>query len=164
MAAVAALPPLAVDMYLPAIPQIAAMIGAEISTIQNSLSIFLVGFGLGMLFFGPFSDRYGRRPLALFGLHGFGSRACAVARTTSYHVSAVPLLQGFLGSAASVVVPAMIRDSYGKDTAKGMSAVTMIMLVAPLLAPLAGFAGAGASRRGKASSQPDSVPVRARSC
>ena len=46
MAAIAALPPLAVDMYLPAMPQIAANLGADISTIQNSLSVFLLGFGL----------------------------------------------------------------------------------------------------------------------
>src|SRR5690606_7608202 len=71
MAAIAALPPLAVDMYLPAMPQIAENLGAELSTIQNSVSVFLLGFGLGMLFFGPFSDRFGRRPMALFGLTGF---------------------------------------------------------------------------------------------
>lgn len=139
MAAIAALPPLAVDMYLPAIPQIASDLGTEISTVQNSLSIFLVGFGLGMLIFGPFSDRYGRRPLALFGLTGFAIASLFLTLTTSGTAFlALRLLQGFLGSAATVVIPAMIRDSYGKDTAKGMSAVTMIMLIAPLLAPLLG--------------------------
>lgn len=139
MAAIAALPPLAVDMYLPAIPQIAADFGTEISTVQNSLSIFLVGFGLGMLIFGPFSDRFGRRPLALFGLTGFAVASLFLTLSTSGTAFlAFRLLQGFLGSAATVVIPAMIRDSYGKDTAKGMSAVTMIMLIAPLLAPLLG--------------------------
>ncbi len=139
MAAVAALPPLAVDMYLPAIPQIAEDLQTSIGTIQNSLSIFLVGFGLGMLFFGPLSDRYGRRPLALFGLIGFAVSSLLLSlSTTSDLFLFFRLTQGFLGSAASVVIPAMIRDCYGKDTAKGMSAVTMIMLVAPLLAPLMG--------------------------
>jgi DHA1 family bicyclomycin/chloramphenicol resistance-like MFS transporter len=139
MAAVAALPPLAVDMYLPAIPQIADDLQTSISAIQNSLSIFLVGFGLGMLCFGPMSDRYGRRPLALFGLTGFALSSLLLAlSTTSSMFLFFRLTQGFLGSAASVVIPAMIRDCYGKDTAKGMSAVTMIMLVAPLLAPLMG--------------------------
>jgi DHA1 family bicyclomycin/chloramphenicol resistance-like MFS transporter len=139
MAAIAALPPLAVDMYLPAIPQIADDLSTQISTIQNSLSIFLVGFGLGMLFFGPLSDRYGRRPLAMFGLTGFAVCSLLLSlSTTSSAFLCFRLAQGFLGSAASVVIPAMIRDSYGKDTAKGMSAVTMIMLVAPLLAPLMG--------------------------
>ena len=139
MAAIAALPPLAVDMYLPAIPQIANDLDTQISTIQNSLSIFLVGFGLGMLFFGPLSDRHGRRPLALFGLTGFALCSLLLSlSTTSSAFLFFRLAQGFLGSAASVVIPAMIWDSYGKDTAKGMSAVTMIMLIAPLLAPLMG--------------------------
>jgi MFS transporter, DHA1 family, multidrug resistance protein len=139
MAAIAALPPLAVDMYLPAIPQIAANLGTEISTIQNSLSIFLVGFGLGMLLFGPLSDRHGRRPLALFGLTGFALSSLILTLCTDATLFlAFRLVQGFLGSAATVVIPAMIRDSYGKDTAKGMSAVMMIMLMAPLVAPLLG--------------------------
>lgn len=139
MAAIAALPPLAIDMYLPAIPQIADDLSTDISTIQNSLSIFLLGFGLGMLVYGPLSDRYGRRPLALFGLTGFTlSSILLVLCDNSTYFLGMRLLQGFLGSAATVVIPAMIRDCYGKDTAKGMSAVTMIMLIAPLLAPLMG--------------------------
>lgn len=139
MAAIAALPPLAVDMYLPAMPQIAAGFGTEISTIQNSLSIFLVGFGLGMLVFGPFSDRYGRRPLALFGLTGFAISSLLLTLSGSATMFLLfRFLEGFLGAAATVTVPAMIRDTYGKDTAKGMSSVSMIMLVAPLLAPLLG--------------------------
>jgi len=139
LAAIAALPPLAVDMYLPAIPQIAADLDADISTVQNSLSIFLVGFGLGMLLFGPLADRHGRRPLALFGLVGFALSSLFLTLSTSATTFLLfRLVQGFLGSAASVTIPAMIRDCYGKDTAKGMSAVTMIMLIAPLLAPLMG--------------------------
>jgi len=139
LSAIAALPPLAVDMYLPAMPRIAADLGADISTIQNSLSVFLVGFGLGMLLFGPLSDRHGRRPLALFGLAGFAvSSLCLALSNTANLFLLFRLLQGFLGSAATVTIPAMIRDTYGKDTAKGMSAVTMIMLVAPLVAPLLG--------------------------
>lgn len=139
MAAIAALPPLAVDMYLPAIPQIADDFATGISTIQNSLSVFLLGFGLGMLVYGPLSDRHGRRPLALFGLAAFAlSSALLVFSPSGVWFLALRLLQGFLGSAATIVIPAMIRDCYGKDTAKGMSAVFMIMLVAPLVAPLLG--------------------------
>lgn len=139
MAAIAALPPLAVDMYLPAMPQIANSLQVDLSTIQNSLSVFLLGFGLGMLFFGPFSDRYGRRPLALFGLAGFfvASLMLTLSNTATLFLL-FRFLQGFLGSAATVNVPAMIRDCYGKDTAKGMSSVMIIMLMAPLVAPLLG--------------------------
>lgn len=139
MSAIAALPPLAVDMYLPAIPQIADDFSSSISTVQNSLSVFLLGFGLGMLLYGPLSDRHGRRPLALFGLGGFMlSSILLMFSPDSMWFLLLRLLQGFLGSAATVVIPAIIRDCYGKDTAKGMSAVFMIMLVAPLVAPLLG--------------------------
>ncbi|HWK54947.1 MAG TPA: multidrug effflux MFS transporter, partial [Hyphomicrobiales bacterium] len=139
MAGIAALPPLSIDMYLPAMPQIAQDLGADISVIQNSLSLFLVGFGFGLLVFGPMSDRYGRRPLALFGLSGFALASLGLTLSgSSLAFLSFRLLQGFLGSAATVVIPAMVRDCYGKDAAKGMSAVTMIMLVAPLLAPLLG--------------------------
>jgi DHA1 family bicyclomycin/chloramphenicol resistance-like MFS transporter len=139
MAAIAALTPLAVDMYLPAMPQIAAWMATEISTIQNSLSVFLVGFGEGLLIFGPCSDRYGRRPLALFGLAGFALSSLLLALSSSPEMFLVcRFLQGLLGSAATVTIPAIVRDCYGKDTARGMSSVNMIMLVAPLLAPLMG--------------------------
>ncbi len=139
LAAIAALPPLAVDMYLPAIPGIADDLDTSISTVQNSLSIFLVGFGLGLLTFGPLSDRHGRRPLAFVGLVGFAVASFFTAIAESADSFLVfRLLQGFLGSAASVTVPAMIRDCYGKNTAKGMSHVIMIMLLAPLVAPLMG--------------------------
>lgn len=70
LSAIAALPPMAVDMYLPAMPQIADDFGASLVTIQNSLSLFLLGFGLGMLLWGPLADKYGRRPLAMLGLAG----------------------------------------------------------------------------------------------
>src|SRR5690606_38540732 len=139
LAAIAALPPLAVDMYLPAIPGIAASLGTDISTVQNSLSVFLVGFGLGMLVFGPLSDRHGRRPLALFGLCGFGLSSLLLSLSGSAESFLLfRLLQGFLGSAATVTVPGMIRDCYGANTARGMSSMTMIMLLAPLVAPLMG--------------------------
>lgn len=139
MAAIAALPPLAVDMYLPAMPQIALSLDVELSVIQNSLSVFLLGFGLGMLCFGPFSDRFGRRPMALCGLTGFLIASLLVTLSDSATMFLqFRFLQGFLGSAATVNVPAMIRDCYGKDTAKGMSSVMMIMLIAPLVAPLLG--------------------------
>jgi len=139
MAAVSALPPLSIDMYLPAMPRMAESLNTQISTIQNSLSIFLVSFGLGMLLFGPLSDKYGRKPLALFGLAGF----CLTSFALALSPSAIPFLvfrffQGLLGSAATITIPAMIRDCFGKDTARGMSTVTMIMLTAPLVAPLIG--------------------------
>ncbi|MDG2176120.1 MAG: multidrug effflux MFS transporter [Gammaproteobacteria bacterium] len=139
MASISALPALSIDMYLPAIPGMAESLNAQISTIQNSLSIFLLAFGFGMLFFGPLADKYGRRPLALFGLAGFGLASLGLSlSSTAGEFLFFRFFQGVLGSAATVVIPAIIRDCFGKDTAKGMSTVTMIMLTAPLVAPLIG--------------------------
>ena len=139
MAAISALPPLSIDMYLPAIPGMADSLNTQISTIQNSLSIFLLSFGFGMLLFGPLSDRYGRRPLAIFGLAGFGLASLGLTLSPTAELFLVfRFFQGLLGSAATVVIPAIIRDCFGKDTARGMSTVTMIMLTAPLVAPLVG--------------------------
>ena len=139
LSAIAALPPMAVDMYLPAMPQIAEDFGSSLNTIQNSLSLFLLGFGLGMLVWGPLADKHGRQPLARFGLASFGIASLLLVFSTSASVFLVlRFVQGILGSAATVTVPAMIRDTFGKDTAKGMSTVMIIMLVAPLVAPLVG--------------------------
>jgi DHA1 family bicyclomycin/chloramphenicol resistance-like MFS transporter len=141
MAAISALPPLAIDMYLPAIPGMAESYGTEISTVQYSLSVFLVSFGFGMMLFGPLSDRYGRRPLAVFGMLGFAAFSLALALSPTAEIFLIlRVFQGFLGSAATITIPAMIRDCFGKDTAKGMSTVTMIMLTAPLVSPLIGSA------------------------
>jgi DHA1 family bicyclomycin/chloramphenicol resistance-like MFS transporter len=139
MASISALPPLAIDMYLPAIPGMAESLNTEISTIQLSLSVFLVSFAFGMLFFGPLSDRFGRRPLAMVGLTGFALASLGLTFSPNAEWFLLfRFFQGALGSAATVVIPAIIRDCFGKDTAKGMSTVTMIMLTAPLVAPLVG--------------------------
>ena len=135
----AALSALSIDMYLPAFPAMAESLGAPISTIQYSISVYLLSFGLGMLLFGPLSDRFGRRPLAIFGLAGYALASLGIALSPTISVFLVcRFFQGMLGSAATVVVPAIIRDCFGKDTAKGMSTVTMIMLTAPLVAPMIG--------------------------
>ena len=139
MASISALPPLSIDMYLPAIPGMAESLGTEISTIQISLSVFLVSFGVGMLLFGPLSDRFGRRPLAMLGLTGFALASLGLTLSKTAEAFLVfRFFQGMLGSAATVVIPAIVRDCFGKDTARGMSTVTMIMLTAPLVAPLVG--------------------------
>ena len=68
LGALAALPPLAVDMYLPAIPTIARDLGSDVSAVQLTVSTFLAGFAIGQLFYGPISDSVGRKPVLLFGV------------------------------------------------------------------------------------------------
>jgi DHA1 family bicyclomycin/chloramphenicol resistance-like MFS transporter len=139
MASISALSALSIDMYLPAFPSMAESLGVPISSIQYSISVYLVAFGIGMLLFGPLSDRFGRRPLAIFGLSGYALASAGLALSPTVSIFLMcRFFQGVLGSAATVVVPAIIRDCFGKDTAKGMSTVTMIMLTAPLVAPVLG--------------------------
>ncbi len=138
-AAVVAVTPLAIDMYLPAMPQLAAAFGSDSGAVQQSLSIFLAFYALGMLLFGPLADAVGRRPLALLGLTGFvvASTGLAFCQTIEQFLLG-RALQAFFGSAATVVIPGMIRQLYQEHTAKGMSYVSMMMMLAPLLAPAIG--------------------------
>lgn len=141
LASVIATTPLAVDMYLPAMPLIARDLNAHIGSVQQSLSIFLAAYGVGMLLFGPLADLLGRRPLAIFGLTGFTLCSIALAFVDNVqHFLILRALQAFCGAAASVVVPGIVRHIYQEHTAKGMSYMSMIMMLAPLLAPGMGSA------------------------
>lgn len=136
LAAVVATTPLAVDMYLPAMPDIAQKLHTHIATVQQSLSIFLAAYGLGMLVFGPLADSFGRRPLALMGLCGFTFSSAALAWASSdQSFLLLRASQAFFGAAATVVVPGLVRQLYQEHTAKGMSYLSMMMMLAPLLAP-----------------------------
>ena len=138
-AAIYATTPLAIDMYLPAMPMLATALATDGVMVQQSLSIFLAFYGLGMLLFGPLADAIGRRPLALWGLAGFVLASLALALTNDiYWFLLWRALQALAGSAATVVVPGLIRAIYQDQTAKGMSYVSMAMMLAPLLAPAIG--------------------------
>jgi len=136
LAATIAITPLAIDMYLPAMPTIAQDLQAHIGTVQQSLSIFLAAYGAGMLLFGPLADKFGRRPLALFGISGFATASFLLVWANSIEWFLIMrALQAFCGAAATVVVPGIIRHLYKEHTAKGMSYMSLIMMLAPLLAP-----------------------------
>lgn len=138
-ASVVAITPLAIDMYLPAMPLLSQALQTDAGAVQQSLSIFLAFYAIGMLLFGPLADAIGRRALALFGLTGFIVSSIWLSQCTTIESFLVGrALQAFFGSAATVVVPGMIRQLYQEHTAKGMSYVSMMMMLAPLLAPAIG--------------------------
>lgn len=140
-ASVVAITPLAIDMYLPAMPLLSQALSTDSGAVQQSLSIFLAFYALGMLLFGPLADAVGRRPLALLGLSGFVLSSLWLSRSTDIEsFLAGRALQAFFGAAATVVVPGLIRQLYQEHTAKGMSYVSMMMMLAPLLAPAIGSA------------------------
>lgn len=138
-AAIIASTPLAIDMYLPAMPQIANALQTDSVLIQQSLSIFLAFYAAGMLLFGPLADVIGRRCLALGGLFGFSLASLALSQAPNIEwFLAGRAAQALAGSAATVVIPGLIRAIYQEQTAKGMSYVSMMMMLAPLLAPAIG--------------------------
>ena len=139
LASIVAISPLAIDMYLPAMPTIADDLSTTPTAVQNSLSIYMAGYAIGMLIFGPIADRIGRRRVVIIGLLGFTIFSIAIAFVQSIEsFLTLRFLQAAISSGATVVVPGVIRDMYGKHTAKGLSYVSMIMMVAPMIAPSIG--------------------------
>lgn len=135
-----AIGPFAVDMYLPALPAIAADLGANVATTQITLTAFFLAFGGAQLIYGPLADRYGRKPPLYVGLTIFliGSIGCGLAGDITA-LSAWRFVQG-LGAAAVMVVPrAVIRDVHtGNEATRLMAMIMLVISVSPMLAPLAG--------------------------
>jgi DHA1 family bicyclomycin/chloramphenicol resistance-like MFS transporter len=131
---------MAVDMYLPAFPVIAKDLGASEDHVQFSLMTFFAGLMLGQLFYGPLSDRFGRKPLIYLGLVAFAiaSLGCVFA-ADARQLSILRFVQGVGGSIGMVVSLAIVRDLYtGKQAARLLSLVVLVLGAAPVVAPLLG--------------------------
>jgi DHA1 family bicyclomycin/chloramphenicol resistance-like MFS transporter len=142
LALLTAIAPLATDMYLPALPDVAEELGTTASNVQLTLTGFLVGLAVGQLVIGPLSDAWGRRRLLLGGtlLCLVASAACVVAPTVGVLVVA-RFLQGFGGAAGIVLSRAMIVDrTTGGQTVRLFSLMMAINGIAPVVAPLVGSA------------------------
>ncbi|TKB49372.1 Bcr/CflA family multidrug efflux MFS transporter [Ferrimonas sediminicola] len=140
LGALAGLTPLAIDMYLPAIPTIADEMGASVATTQLTVSFFLVGFAVGQLLYGSLTDAYGRMPVlgASLGVFILASVAATWSRSVEMLIAA-RTLQALGGAGASVVVMAVLRDLFQKERfARAMSFVMLVMNLAPLAAPILG--------------------------
>jgi DHA1 family bicyclomycin/chloramphenicol resistance-like MFS transporter len=135
-----AIGPLAIDMYLPALPALQAEFGTTAGRVQQTLSAYLLGLALGQLAFGPLADRYGRKPPLLGGLSVFAiaSAGCAVAGTIEHFVL-LRFLQALGGASGMVVIRAVIRDRFDEiQSARVLSLMMLVMGAAPILAPLGG--------------------------
>lgn len=132
--------PFAIDMYLPALPTIAADLQADVSTVQWTLTAYFMSFGVAQLLYGPWADQAGRRVPLFFGLGVFiaGSIWSAMAGDINHLISA-RILQGFGGAVLMVVPRAVIRDMHtGSAATRLMAMVMLVISVSPMLAPLAG--------------------------
>jgi DHA1 family bicyclomycin/chloramphenicol resistance-like MFS transporter len=140
LALLTALGPLSTDMYLPSLPAIAAGLGATTGQTQLTLSAFLLGFAAGQFFYGPISDRVGRKPVLLFGLGLFtlASLICAFAPNIETLIAA-RFLQALGASGPIVLGRAIVRDFYeGPRAGRELSRMGTIMGVVPAAAPILG--------------------------
>ncbi|HHQ4930257.1 TPA: multidrug effflux MFS transporter [Aeromonas hydrophila] len=132
--------PLAIDIYLPAIPQMAEQLRAEVTLMQGTITWFLFSMGLGQLLVGPLADRYGRKPIALGGVLLYGLSALGAGFAASLgELMLARVLQGFGACATSVAAFSVVRDSYGpKKSGQMISYLNGAICFIPALAPLLG--------------------------
>ncbi len=131
---------LAVDMSLPALPVLAADFAAPADRVQLTISAYLIGYAAGQLFYGPLSDRFGRRPMVLFGIaiYALAGFLCMMAPTIETMVT-LRLLQGLGGCVGVVVTRAAARDYFsGPNLAQMLSSITAVQAFGPLSAPVIG--------------------------
>lgn len=138
--AIFALQPLATDLYLPSLPGIAVHFGAPVATVQLTLSLYVITFGLALVAVGPLCDRFGRRKTALIGLFVYiaGSLICMLAQHIEVLIAGRALQA--LGSCAGLVASrSMVRDLYApQDGARVLASAGMLMSFVPLLGPMLG--------------------------
>ena len=137
-AALMAINALAIDIMLPALQQIGASLGVESENHrQFVITAYVAGMGLALLFYGPASDRFGRRAPLLFGLSIYIVAAFAAAFAPSFEILlALRFIQGIGAASTRVIAISIVRDRYGgRQMAEIMSLVFMVFMIIPVLAP-----------------------------
>lgn len=134
--------PLSIDLYLPAMPTMAKYFHSTEATVNLTLIAFYVAFAVGIIVFGPLSDKYGRKPVLIFGLilYLIGSIACALA-VSVYQLILFRILQALGAGDVTAISTALVKDCFvGKMKTKVLAAVQVMGVLAPMLAPIAGAA------------------------
>lgn len=140
LGALSVVSPFAIDMYLPAFPELAAGFGVPSTTVALTLSSYFIGLAAGQVVYGPLLDRFGRKPPLAFGLGLFvvASFGCAFAPDI-YTLIALRFVQALGGCVAQVASVAMVRDFFPRDqAARVLSRLFLFIAVSPLLAPTVG--------------------------
>jgi len=140
LGALTAFAAISIDLYLPSLPAIGRDFHASAAVVQHSMSAFFIGMALGQLVYGPLSDRFGRRLPLLVGaaIYSVASLACAVAPTIGWLVAG-RFIQALGACAGQVIARAIVRDRYHhRDTARIFSLLTLVLGVAPMIAPTVG--------------------------
>lgn len=127
-------------MGLPGIPGVQSTLGTSMTMATLTLTLFLAGFSLGPVMFGPLSDRYGRKPILLIGVALFAVTAIGCAFANSIEILlGLRTVQGIGAGAAAALPAAIVRDTFqGNQALNKQSYVAMVNGLAPLVAPLIG--------------------------
>ncbi len=134
------LQPLSTDLYLASLPGLGQVFAAPPSTVQMTLSMFVIAFGGAQLIIGPLSDRYGRRPVVIIGLslYVLASLLCALAPSIELLIAA-RFLQALGCCSAIIIARAIVRDAYAPaDSARVLARASTWLSVAPLTGPILG--------------------------
>lgn len=132
--------PLTTDLYLPALPQMVDAFNTSQSMVNMTLSVYFATYALGLLFWGPLSEKFGRKPILLIGIGGYilGSLSCAAASSVELLIFA-RIFQAFGGSGVTVVATAIVKDHYdGAERQKIMATIMSLVIIAPMVAPVLG--------------------------
>jgi DHA1 family bicyclomycin/chloramphenicol resistance-like MFS transporter len=138
VAAMAAVGPVSIDMYLPGFPAIESEFGVR--GVETTMAAYLVGIAVSQLFYGPISDRFGRKPPLYFGfvLYALGAAGCALA-TSMPALTLMRVVQALGGSSGFVIGRAIVRDRCEPhEAARAFSLLMMIVALGPVLAPAVG--------------------------
>ncbi len=135
-----ALTPMSIDMYLPSLPTLERAFATDSASVQLTLAAFFIGLALGQAFYGPFTDRFGRKTPLCVGLavYAVASAGCALAARIETLI-AWRFVQALGGCAGLVIPRAMVRDVFDHQaSARVFSLLLLVMGAAPILAPLVG--------------------------
>ena len=140
LGAIAALGPLANDLYVPSMSLVASGLDVTGAAVQLTMSSLLIGFSFGALIYGPLSDRFGRKPVLCLGLTMYAVAASLAALSPTLTMLVLArALQGFAASAGMVLSRAIILDRWrGEEASRALSWVSIFMFFTPVLAPLLG--------------------------
>lgn len=140
LALFAALPPLAVNTYAPAISLIANEFGVSDSSVLTTFATYFIGFSFGMLFWGAISDKYGRKKVIIIGsiIYIISTVLCSYSYNFSM-LEIMRLVQGLSDSVGAVIAFSIARDCYkGPQLTNLIASIIIILLIAPMIAPVIG--------------------------
>jgi MFS transporter, DHA1 family, multidrug resistance protein len=140
LGAMSAFPPVTTDIYLPALPELTQSLRGTVTEGQITLAVYFVGLGFGQLFYGPWSDRIGRRPTMLTGavIYLAASIGCAIATSMNQMIT-LRFLQAIGACSGVVISTAVVRDRFDhQESARIFSMLLTLRGVGPIVAPIAG--------------------------